>query len=61
MVQSQVQNRWKIYTPHPPPQINDGKMARFGFCAASFLLWGGWGFILSKIVDPIFLSGDLVF
>ena len=32
----------------PPPQIKDGKMARFGFCAASSLIWGGggggWGF-----------------
>ena len=25
------QNRWKICTPPPPPQIKDGKMARFGF------------------------------
>ena len=37
------QNRWEICNP-PPPQIKDGKMARFGFCAASSLLWGGWGF-----------------
>ena len=31
----------------PPRQIKDGKLARFGFCAASFLIWGageGWGF-----------------
>ena len=28
----------------PPPQIKDGKMARFGFSAASSLIWGGWGF-----------------
>ena len=36
-------------------QIKDGKMARFGFCAALSLIWGmGFGllfhFILSKIV-----------
>ena len=43
------QNRWKIYTPHL--QIKDRKMARFGFCAASSLIWGG-GFILFKIVAP---------
>ena len=46
------QNRWEICNP-PPPQIKDGKMARFGFCAASSLLWGDGGllfhFILSKI------------
>ena len=28
----------------PPPQIKDGKMARFGFCAVSSLIWEwGWG------------------
>ena len=43
------QNRCKIYTPHL--QIKDRKMARFGFCAASSLIWGG-GFILFKIVAP---------
>ena len=43
------QNRWKIYTPHL--QIKDRKMARFGFCAASSLIWEG-GFILFKIVAP---------
>ena len=30
--------------PPPPPSIKDGKLARFGFCAASSLIWGGWGF-----------------
>ena len=30
-------------SPPPPPQIKDGKMARFGSCAASSLLWGGGG------------------
>ena len=40
----------------PPPQIKDGKMVRFGFCASSFLIWGGDGgllfhFFLSKIAD----------
>ena len=28
----------------PPPQIKVGKMARFGSCAASSLIWGGLGF-----------------
>ena len=37
------QNKWKTWTP-PLPQIKDGKMARFGFCATSSLIWGGWGF-----------------
>ena len=40
--------------PLPPPQIKDGKMARFGFCAASSLIWGEGGllfhFIRSNIV-----------
>ena len=42
--------------PPPPPQkkINDGKMTRFPFRWASFLIWGDGGllfhFILSKIV-----------
>ena len=31
----------------PAPQIKDGKMVRFGFCAASSLIWGEWGFALS--------------
>ena len=52
----------EIYiSPLPPPQIRDRKLARFGFCAASSLIWGGWGvgggllihFILSKIVVKI--------
>ena len=31
--------------PSPPPPIKDGKLARFGFCAASSLICGGgWGF-----------------
>ena len=32
------QNRCEICTP-PLPQIKDGKMERFGFCAASYLIW----------------------
>ena len=41
--------------PRPPsPQIKDGKMARFGFCATSSLIWGDgcllFHFISSKIV-----------
>jgi len=31
----------------PNPQMKDGKMARFGFCAASSLIWRGWGFAVS--------------
>ena len=39
-------------TSAPPHlQIKDRKMARFGFCAASSLIWGG-GVILFKIVAP---------
>ena len=37
-------SRWKICTPLPPPRIKDRKMVRFGFCAASSLICGGWGF-----------------
>ena len=43
-----------LYSPRFPPEIKDGKMARFGFCAASSLICGDGGllfhFILSKIV-----------
>ena len=38
-------------TSAPHLQIKDRKVARFGFCAASSLIWGG-GFILFKIVAP---------
>ena len=54
------QNKWKIW--NPPSAPSDGKMARFGFCVASSLIWWGGGggrdggllfhFILSKIVVP---------
>ena len=37
-------SRWKICTPLSPPRIKDRKMVRFGFCAASSLIWWGWGF-----------------
>ena len=49
------QNKWEIYTS-PPAEIKDAKMGRYGFCAASSLIWGRWGggllfhFILSKTV-----------
>ena len=40
--------------PHPPPsppptptQIKDAKMASFGFCVASSLIWGGGGVVCS--------------
>ena len=43
-----------LYPPSVPPP--EGKMARFGFCTASSLIWGDEGllfhFILSKIVVP---------
>ena len=52
-----------IFSLSPPRDIKDGKMARFGFCAASSLNWGGGGgggdggllfhFILSEIVAQI--------
>ena len=54
------QNKWKTLAP---PQIKDGKMARFGFCATSSLIWGGGGgglllhFISSKIVDGVHVRG----
>ena len=43
------------FVPSPlPSKIEDEKMGRFGFCAASSLIWWGGGllfhFILSKIV-----------
>ena len=43
------------FVPSPPPsKIEDEKMGRFGFCAASSLIWGDgsllFHFILSKIV-----------
>ena len=42
-------------TLYSPPPLNQGlKIVRFGFCAASTLIWGDGGllfhFILSKIV-----------
>ena len=42
----------------PPRQIKDGKLARFGFCAASFLIWGavygggGMGVCLATLFCP---------
>ena len=32
------------FVPPPSTQVRDGTMARFGFCAASSLICGGWGF-----------------
>ena len=29
------------------PDSPDGKMTRFGFCAASSLIWVGWGFAVT--------------
>ena len=58
------QNRWEICY-NPPPQINDEKMARFGFYAASSSIWGGGGggdgsllyhFILFKLVCELRLA-----
>ena len=47
-----MENLYPPSVPTPP----EGKMARFGFCAASSLIWGDEGllfhFILSKIVVP---------
>ena len=49
----------------PLPQIKDGKMARFGFCATSSLIWGEGGggdggllfhFISSKIVAVFYFN-----
>ena len=33
-----------LYPPPSLPQIKERKMARFGFCAALSVIWGGWGF-----------------
>ena len=44
----------KLYPPPPTsysPQIKDVKMARFGFCAASPLIWGAWGFAVPFYSD----------
>ena len=48
------QNRWKICTPTPFPQIKGEKMARFGFYAASSLIseGGGVGVCISILFCP---------
>ena len=54
--------------PSPPPPIKDGKLARFGFCAASSLICGGGGgdggllfhFIRSKIAGAVSRGGRMV-
>ena len=54
--------------PPLPPPIKDGKLARFGFCAASSLICGGGGgdgglllhFILSKIAGAVSRGGRMV-
>ena len=47
--------------PSPPPPIKDGKLARFGFCPASSLIWGDGGllfhFILFKIAGAVSRGG----
>ena len=44
------------FVPHSPPESRNRKMVRFGFRAASSLIWGDGGllvhFTLSKIVVP---------
>ena len=59
------QNKWKTLTP-PPPQIKDGKRARFCPSRGSILDLGGGGgdggllfhFILSKIVALSYVTRD---
>ena len=48
--------------PSPHPQIKDRKMACFGFCAASSLLWGGWGFAVPfySVQDCSFMAASLL-
>ena len=45
------QNKGKTETP-PPPQIKDGKMARFALRAASCLIWRGDGGLLFHFFCP---------
>ena len=49
------QNRWEICN-NPPPQINDEKMARFGFYAASSSIWGGGGGVMGVCCTILFCS-----
>ena len=50
----------------PSPPIKDGKLARFGFCAASSLICGGgdggllFHFIRSKIAGAVSRGGRMV-
>ena len=39
--------------PLPPPQIKDGKMARFALRGASPLIWGNRGLLIQFILDKI--------
>ena len=41
------------YHPPPPPQIEDGKMARFALCAASSLIWSGLGLLFQFILPRL--------
>ena len=36
-----------------PPQIEDGKMARFALCAASPLIWRGLGLLFQFILPRL--------
>ena len=36
--------------PPAPPQIEDGKMARFALCAALSLIWRGLGLLFQFIL-----------
>ena len=50
------QNKWKFIPPPPPPKIKDGKIARFGFCVASSLIWEDGGLLFHSILSKISLS-----
>ena len=49
-------NRWKFIPPPLPPKIKDGKIARFGFCVASSLIWEDRGLLFHSILSKISLS-----
>ena len=62
--QSWTKKMENLYPLPLPPPIKDGKLARFGFCPASSLIWGDgsllFHFILSKIAGAVSRGGRMV-